>query len=324
MKLFPVYGINFVPLYVLLVAEMLHSFALKAQSRYDHRFFLKSRNFGQKGNSPLTMSSNAGGTLWWTEGLKFGCTACGRCCQNKGEVWLNGDEFADLALYISESPLQLLERYSEKVTSGWVKVKTEVNNDPLISSQCIFLGDDGKQCSIYDARPTQCRTYPFWPSLLSNRESWRNESVQSVESRRDGDLLLKQCDRISSEERHSGRDDCSSKESTDERFEDLPIEKSATKLAIDEDGGVAALYWTAGTGGCEGVEDINAHLIDSSVVHNNLELYNAYTKSFPFRDVGNDSQKLLVRTATVIVSTLPPLLEQLIQSRTFSHISPLW
>lgn len=41
---------------------------------------------------------------------------------------------------------------------------------------CIFL-DQGGQCSIYDVRPVQCSTYPFWPSLLRNKEAWENEAV---------------------------------------------------------------------------------------------------------------------------------------------------
>ena len=41
---------------------------------------------------------------------------------------------------------------------------------------CIFL-DQGGQCSIYDVRPVQCGTYPFWPSLLNNKKAWEDESV---------------------------------------------------------------------------------------------------------------------------------------------------
>jgi Fe-S-cluster containining protein len=41
---------------------------------------------------------------------------------------------------------------------------------------CVFLNPLG-QCSIYDVRPVQCSTYPFWPSLLASREEWEDESV---------------------------------------------------------------------------------------------------------------------------------------------------
>ena len=41
---------------------------------------------------------------------------------------------------------------------------------------CIFLNPIG-QCSIYDVRPLQCSTYPFWPSIVSSRDAWDEESV---------------------------------------------------------------------------------------------------------------------------------------------------
>ena len=40
-------------------------------------------------------------------------------------------------------------------------------------SHCPFLNTDG--CSIHEVKPTQCRTYPFWPSLVESRESWKLE-----------------------------------------------------------------------------------------------------------------------------------------------------
>jgi hypothetical protein len=38
------------------------------------------------------------------------------------------------------------------------------------AKQCPFLLDQG--CSIHPAKPTQCRTFPFWPELVENRELW--------------------------------------------------------------------------------------------------------------------------------------------------------
>lgn len=119
-----------------------------------------------------------GSEVWWKDGLKFGCTACGRCCQNEGEVWLDADEFADLSTNLNETPEAVLEKYTEKTMSGWVKLKNQISDDPKINDRCIFLGADGKECSIYSSRPIQCRTYPFWPRLLSNPAEWDKEAVQ--------------------------------------------------------------------------------------------------------------------------------------------------
>jgi Fe-S-cluster containining protein len=35
---------------------------------------------------------------------------------------------------------------------------------------CAFL--DGARCTVYEARPTQCRTFPFWKENLRRRGSW--------------------------------------------------------------------------------------------------------------------------------------------------------
>jgi hypothetical protein len=43
------------------------------------------------------------------------------------------------------------------------------------SGSCIFLDSTGR-CGIYAARPVQCRTYPFWPELVSNEADWRREA----------------------------------------------------------------------------------------------------------------------------------------------------
>ncbi len=36
---------------------------------------------------------------------------------------------------------------------------------------CIFLKD--KKCMVYQARPVQCRTYPWWKENLRTPESWK-------------------------------------------------------------------------------------------------------------------------------------------------------
>ena len=40
--------------------------------------------------------------------------------------------------------------------------------------KCVFLGEKG--CTVYEARPEQCRTWPFWPENLK-REVWAKEIV---------------------------------------------------------------------------------------------------------------------------------------------------
>ncbi len=41
--------------------------------------------------------------------------------------------------------------------------------------QCPFLTTEGegRGCDIHPAKPTQCRTFPFWPELVENPLSWK-------------------------------------------------------------------------------------------------------------------------------------------------------
>jgi Fe-S-cluster containining protein len=142
--------------------------------------FIQHRILNENSASRLFLSTTVaaettGKSVWWQSGLKFGCTACGRCCQNDGEVWLDADEFCDLTSHLKLPPAVVLEKYSEKVMSGWVKLKNKVSDKASESDRCIFLDDDGKKCTVYEARPVQCRTYPWWPRLLLNESEWQTE-----------------------------------------------------------------------------------------------------------------------------------------------------
>ncbi|KAK9820431.1 hypothetical protein WJX72_010299 [[Myrmecia] bisecta] len=60
---------------------------------------------------------------------------------------------------------------------------------------CIFLGTDGRTCKIYENRPIQCRTYPWWPELLTSSHDWAAEALRLIcknlvleEIRRSGEM----------------------------------------------------------------------------------------------------------------------------------------
>lgn len=117
---------------------------------------------------------------FWKEGLKFGCTGCGRCCQNEGDVWLDSEEFAALVRSLHLPAKTVLSTYVEDVMSGWVKLKDKKmasSSHVDTRDQCVFLSEDGSSCTIYESRPVQCRTYPYWPRLMSSKEEWDKERV---------------------------------------------------------------------------------------------------------------------------------------------------
>lgn len=124
-------------------------------------------------------------SYWWeTEDLYFKCTGCGKCCSNDGEVWLDLDEFVEVAESLKLEHDTFVNKFVAEIQSDWVKIVDKVDDNlssPRIGQSCVFLADDSKTCTIYKHRPVQCRTYPYWPSLLASRSSWNNESVMPPE-----------------------------------------------------------------------------------------------------------------------------------------------
>jgi Fe-S-cluster containining protein len=89
------------------------------------------------------------------------CSQCeGNCCIGEsGYIWINSSEIEKLANHLNLEVDQLVEKYLTKV--GY---KYTINEQKLSETNyaCIFFDLEKKQCSIYEARPTQCRTFPFW------------------------------------------------------------------------------------------------------------------------------------------------------------------
>jgi Fe-S-cluster containining protein len=89
------------------------------------------------------------------------CSQCeGNCCIGEsGYIWINSSEIENLANHLNLEVDQLVEKYLTKV--GY---KYTINEQKLSETNyaCIFFDLKKKQCLIYEARPTQCRTFPFW------------------------------------------------------------------------------------------------------------------------------------------------------------------
>jgi Fe-S-cluster containining protein len=103
---------------------------------------------------------------WFHEGLKFSCTGCGDCCTGApGYVWVNKAELAALAKAIGIDVAEFERRYVRKV--GIRKSLLEWSN-----GDCVFLHRQSGVCEVYEARPRQCRTWPFWSSNLVSPATW--------------------------------------------------------------------------------------------------------------------------------------------------------
>ena len=105
---------------------------------------------------------------WYHQGLRFKCTQCGDCCTGApGYVWVNKEEIAALAATIGEENIDHFEdQYIRR--SGIRKSLREFPN-----GDCVFFDGEARKCTVYRARPRQCRTWPFWDSNLKSPKTWQ-------------------------------------------------------------------------------------------------------------------------------------------------------
>jgi Fe-S-cluster containining protein len=106
---------------------------------------------------------------WYQEGLRFECTQCGNCCSGEpGYVWATKEEIRRISEYLGRTDGWLDAAHLRRV--GLHYSLTEKRN-----GDCVFLKrDHGKTlCTIHPVRPLQCRTWPFWGSVLKSRERWK-------------------------------------------------------------------------------------------------------------------------------------------------------
>ena len=125
--------------------------------------------------------------LFYESGLKFECTQCSKCCRyDPGYVFLSYNDLANLVKYFKISENQFIEKYCRTVDMGEHKRLSLIEKP---NYDCIFWNNGG--CEIYENRPLQCRSYPFWKPFLLNKEAWELES-ESCPGMNHGNIVSKE------------------------------------------------------------------------------------------------------------------------------------
>lgn len=108
---------------------------------------------------------------WYKEGLRFGCTQCGQCCTGSpGYVWLEDKEIEAIAAHLQITPELFVSRYTRKVGGRLALLEHPRTYD------CVFLKE--RKCQIYQERPRQCRTFPWWPEHLHSAKDWEEVKLR--------------------------------------------------------------------------------------------------------------------------------------------------
>ncbi|MGA2977432.1 MAG: YkgJ family cysteine cluster protein [Spirochaetia bacterium] len=131
--------------------------------------------------------------VFFSSGLQFECTRCSTCCRHTpGYVFLSSADLRSLARAMGMEEHEFLTLHCRKVDIGLaqrISLKEKSNLD------CILWENGG--CSVYEARPLQCRSFPFWSACVASREEWERHAKQcpgigkgAVHSRREIEAWL--------------------------------------------------------------------------------------------------------------------------------------
>ena len=127
-----------------------------------------------KAEQTAIAGKTVGEGLWYEKGLRFRCTQCGNCCSGAtGIVDFTPRELEIMAEYLNLLPQEFLDRYARRRRGWWCLKEVFVEG----TYDCVFLRRDPESgrahCDIYDVRPSQCRTWPFWDENLRSPGAWR-------------------------------------------------------------------------------------------------------------------------------------------------------
>ncbi len=104
---------------------------------------------------------------WYEGGLRFACQGSSCCCRAQEidtYVFLSIEDRRLLAAFLGIPTASFTRRYCAR-TDGDIHLRHPERD-------CVFLYKG--RCQVYEARPEQCRTWPFWPENMSERV-WRDE-----------------------------------------------------------------------------------------------------------------------------------------------------
>ncbi len=107
--------------------------------------------------------------------FRFDCHRCGHCCTGgAGHVWVEEGEVAALAARLGLSSEAFAQRHLRRVADpgdGRLRLSLREREHGDAGGRCALL-EGANHCSVYDARPAHCRTFPYWPGVLESERGF--------------------------------------------------------------------------------------------------------------------------------------------------------
>jgi len=111
---------------------------------------------------------------FYKSGLRFECTRCSKCCRHDpGYVFLSANDIVQLLEATQMKKDELIKKICRVIDINGFRRLSLREKDNF---DCIFWEEDG--CRVYENRPLQCRSYPFWSHCLESLQTWNNMSQE--------------------------------------------------------------------------------------------------------------------------------------------------
>ncbi len=80
-------------------------------------------------------------------------------------------EIEALARHVSLGVEEFRAVYTRTLRKGEISLREKRNHE------CVFFERD-RGCSVYEQRPRQCRTWPFWRGVIDSEVRWAEEAEE--------------------------------------------------------------------------------------------------------------------------------------------------
>ena len=93
---------------------------------------------------------------------RYSCSKCPAYCCSYPEIEVTPRDIERLARHFGIEYRQAEERYTKHDPVEKVRLLRH-HKDKIFDSVCVFLDQDKRRCTVYEARPAVCRSYPDSP-----------------------------------------------------------------------------------------------------------------------------------------------------------------
>jgi Fe-S-cluster containining protein len=103
------------------------------------------------------------------------CKLCeSKCCVGEsGYIWVNREEILAFADFLNIKAEEFILKYLRKINFRYTLKEIKHKS----GFACVFFDSEKRGCGVYDIRPSQCRSFPFWEYFKTHKKDLEDECI---------------------------------------------------------------------------------------------------------------------------------------------------